>query len=88
MKSTGRAPAVGAFFVVASGGKWTFDGRAPQWVPVDIEHGKRMGTNFTLCGIRCESWQKFWEREFPSTRVAACPTCLDKVERMTSTTTA
>jgi hypothetical protein len=46
---------------------------------LSMEHAKDMGTSFTLCGLRAESWYKLWGRSFDPTGPTCCGDCVSLI---------
>jgi hypothetical protein len=53
------------WFVVAESSRRQDNNREVILVPTSTIHAKEMGTLTTACGIRCESWPKWWDQSFP-----------------------
>lgn len=44
-------------------------------MPTSTIHAKEMGTLTTACGLRSDSWFKFWAEEFPMPGTEVCQEC-------------
>lgn len=55
---------VNRWFVVAESSRRQ-DDQEVVLAPTSKIHAKEMGTLVTACGIRCESWPKWWDQPFP-----------------------
>jgi len=48
--------------------------------PTSEAHAKRMGTRFTVCGLECANWPKFWTMTFPPANArSVCLECTSLV---------
>lgn len=68
------------WFIVAESSRREDVDRDVIVVPSSTVHAKEMGTLSTACGIRCESWPKWWGQSFPPGRdYDCCPRCREIV---------
>lgn len=67
---------VNRWFVVAESSRREDEMQEVVMVPTSRIHAKEMGTLATACGIRCESWPKWWDQSFPpDPEQDSCPRC-------------
>ena len=65
------------YYAVTQRAEWVFDGElAVGRRPVSAAHAKEMGTDRTVCGLSCVTWERLWEERFPVAGCECCATCL------------
>lgn len=64
------------WYTTSQGFRWmTEDGQIVRG-PARKPHAKSLGSNRTACGLKCETWPKFWHLEYrPGETSGSCAKC-------------
>ncbi len=55
--------------------RWDHDGGRTYRGPAEQTHAKCLGTSVTACGLRCDTWPKFWHLAYKAGETGSCPRC-------------
>lgn len=61
--------------VVAQFARYDRSSEITVLMPTSLIHAKEMGTLTTACGLRSDTWFKFWAEDFPMPRTDVCQEC-------------
>ncbi len=50
--------------------------------PTSVVHAKEMGTPLTACGLRADSWFKFWDEPFDTNSHEKCLDCMKRLDEL------
>lgn len=64
------------WFVVATHAKFVHGKDGHERMPASLVHAKEMGSTETACGLRADTWPKWWHLRFPMRGVAMCDECV------------
>lgn len=70
------------FYTTAQFSKLVESHRDETRQPASLVHAKEAGTHLTLCGIRCESWVRFWGQPFSALIANRCSECARRVAEL------